>query len=232
MQTVQHVIDHRDGRPKYAKEFKACIQWKTNQPPSFFQKKNMPVLKNLWNRAKHLPSPQELKWTESDESNLVKLKDGDISDVSDTVLFKKAFSRKCNFIYRQGMFLESNERRQIIALLYQSLPTTEKMTFDADKYSIDSGIGFEETCLNYDENSESCNSGLALWVNKILNSTVSPISLDLTEPFVCDEDDDDEEEEEEEEEEEDEDEDEDTSVEEEDEGSSVGEEDEDSSVEE
>ena len=73
------------------------------------------ALEERWERTcKHMRVPVEKEWTEDHQSKLEKLQRGDISQVKDTVLFKRANARKCAFLDAQTKFASNSERLQLL----------------------------------------------------------------------------------------------------------------------
>ena len=62
--------------------------------------------------------------------------------------------------------LGSNERREVVSLLYESLSTEEKLKFDADEHDIDVGCSFQPTCFEYEEDFRP-NTNFLSWIDKI-----------------------------------------------------------------
>lgn len=90
----------KGGGPDKLPEYKTCIMWK------------MKIEKER--RCKHMRVPVEKEWTEDRQFKLEKLQIGDISQVKDTVLFKRANARKCTFLDAQTKFVSDSERLQLL----------------------------------------------------------------------------------------------------------------------
>ena len=90
----------KGGGPDKLPEYKTCIMWK------------MKIEKER--RCKHMRVPVEKEWTEDRQFKLEKLQIGDISQVKDTVLFKRANARKCTFLDAQTKFASNSERLQLL----------------------------------------------------------------------------------------------------------------------
>ena len=102
------------GGPDKLPEYKTCIMWKMKIEKKAVTGKKK-ALEERWERTcKHMRVPVEKEWTEDHQSKLEKLQIGDISQVKDTVLFKRANARKCTFLDAQTKFVSDSERLQLL----------------------------------------------------------------------------------------------------------------------
>jgi hypothetical protein len=146
------------GQPTRVSELKDCIMWKkgtTKQP-----KGKRGELLTLWGTVKNQPDPIGLDNNDLRqlEKSIKRLERGDIEEVEDTGLFKRAYARKCRVLHEQGMFLGEPERVQLLASLHLSLSEDGKQQLINLQGSIGANTEYVPTCLNYHSDEDDLRS--------------------------------------------------------------------------
>lgn len=77
-----------DDGPTKSPEYKTCIRLVLGGTITSVNIKKVAELKQLWDDIKDAPLPAITKWTDDDEIMLQRIKNSDVDDLLNTVMFK------------------------------------------------------------------------------------------------------------------------------------------------
>jgi hypothetical protein len=151
LQTRSRALDIlKDGRqPRRIDELKTCIMWKSGLTKKPMEKKK--ELMALWETLRDQPDPVGVgnETIEELDKTIERLERGNIREVKETGLFKRAYARKCKVLYEQGQFLGEPERVELIASLLHSLSEEGKQKLNHLQERIPSNMEYVPDCIDY-----------------------------------------------------------------------------------
>ena len=92
------------------------------------------------------------------DKNIERLERGDIREVKETGIFKRAYARKCRILHEQGMFLGEPERVELLASLLLSLSEEATQKLNNLQESIGSNTEYVPACIDYNSDDDDLRS--------------------------------------------------------------------------
>jgi hypothetical protein len=141
------------GTPSKNEDLKFCIEWK-NPGAKTKPKGNKESLLKQWEKVKNKRTPAEKHWTAEHDRRLSLLQSGDVSNVKNTSIMKRADARKCTFLDEQIKLVSAPQREDLLLSCFTSLSPSLRQNFIDGITKINGGEAFEPTCFEYDSDEE------------------------------------------------------------------------------